>query len=219
MDIEKPYNPLDKVNLGVSVADAMLIKPAVPLPPPMFRGAGIYAIYYTGSFPLYKKISALNQKSKFDHPIYIGKAVPPGARKGGVLGEYKGTALSGRMKEHADTIQQVKNLNLNDFFCRYLVVEDIWIPLGETLLIEKFQPIWNSKLSGYGNHDPGGGRHGQKKSPWDTIHPGRPWADKLKGVELSADIIEEGTTRFIEDYVRSISPSLDQSHPPRLSHS
>ena len=201
------------------MADAMLIK----LRPCHYHrqysgGLGFMRFYYTGSFPLYKKISALNQKGKFDHPIYIGKAVPPGAQKGGVLGEYKGTALFGRMKEHADTIQQVKNLNLKDFFCRYLVVEDIWIPPGETLLIEKFQPIWNSKISGYGNHDPGGGRHGQKKSPWDTIHPGRPWADKLKGVELSADIIEEGTARFIEDYVRSLSPNLDQSHPPRLPH-
>lgn len=216
MEIEKPYNPLDKVNLGVSVADALLGKPAIPLPPPSFRGAGIYAIYYTGSFPLYERISALNQKGRFDHPIYIGKAVPPGARKGGVLGEYHGTALHGRLKEHAESIQQVESLDLKDFFCRYLVVEDIWIPLGETLLIDKFQPIWNKMISGYGNHDPGGGRHGQKRSPWDTIHPGRPWADKLKGVELPGDKIELETSLFIEEYVRSLEPEQSQSHPPRL---
>lgn len=48
---ETPYNPLDKRNLGVSVADALLERPILPLPPAdSFVGAGIYAIYYVGNF-------------------------------------------------------------------------------------------------------------------------------------------------------------------------
>ena len=46
------YNPLDKHNLGTNVADALLARPVVSLPPPAFPGAGVYAIYYTGSFVL-----------------------------------------------------------------------------------------------------------------------------------------------------------------------
>jgi hypothetical protein len=69
-------------------------------------------------------------------------------------------------------------LKLADFFCRFLVVEDIWIPLGESLLIKTFGPIWNCALDGFGNHDPGGGRYKQPRSPWDVLHPGRSWAMK-----------------------------------------
>jgi hypothetical protein len=47
-----------------------------------------------------------------------------------------------RLNEHAQSIAQAENLELSDFSCRYLVVDDIWIPLGESLLIEKFAPIW-----------------------------------------------------------------------------
>ena len=45
-----PFNPLDKRHLGESVASAMLKSPIHPLPPEKFKGAGIYAIYYTGDF-------------------------------------------------------------------------------------------------------------------------------------------------------------------------
>lgn len=44
---ESPYNPLDKKNLGISVADALLARPMDALPPQeQFMGAGIYAIYF-----------------------------------------------------------------------------------------------------------------------------------------------------------------------------
>jgi len=58
-------------------------------------------------------------------------------------------------------------------------VEDIWIPLGENLLIAMFHPVWNRVLDGFGNHDPGERRKNQRRSPWDVLHPGRPWANKL----------------------------------------
>jgi len=44
-----PFNPLDKTNLGASVADALLARPAMPLGElAEFQGAGVYAIYYGG---------------------------------------------------------------------------------------------------------------------------------------------------------------------------
>lgn len=39
------YNPLDQQNLAASIVDALLQRKPVALPPPKFRGAGIYAIY------------------------------------------------------------------------------------------------------------------------------------------------------------------------------
>jgi len=50
------YNPLHKKHLGKSVAEALLERAIVALPPERFSGAGIYAIYYTGNYPAYKHI-------------------------------------------------------------------------------------------------------------------------------------------------------------------
>lgn len=179
---ERPYNPLDKVHLGESVANAILQRPIEPLPPvDVFLGAGIYVIYYTGDFPTYQRIAERNRKNRFAWPIYVGKAIPAGARRGGfALNLAPGRALYNRLAEHAQSIDEVANLKREEFYCRYLVVDDIWIPLGESLLIQRFSPIWNTSLDGYGNHDPGAGRYNQQRSPWDVVHPGRRWAMKCK---------------------------------------
>ena len=51
----------------------------------------------------------------------------------------------------------------------------------EASLIRKFQPLWNSIIDGFGNHDPGKGRYNQAKSGWDVLHPGRSWAERCMG--------------------------------------
>ena len=197
---QEPYNPLDKLRLGESVAKALLARPVVSLPPPeQFTGAGIYTLYYTGKFPPYRKIVEKNVNNQWGAPIYVGKAVPPGTRKGGYgLGESPGEVLYRRLREHAETIQQTENLLLTDFRCRYLVVDNIWIPLGESLLISKFSPLWNQALDGFGNHDPGAGRYNQQCSPWDVIHPGRPWAAKLKRNSRS----KEDLLKIISEFMK-----------------
>lgn len=178
---ETPYNHLDKKNLGISVADAMLARPVSPLPlGDRFVGAGIYAIYYVGDFPPYAPIAERNRDGRFEAPIYVGKAMPAGARRGGGLGITTGPVLFRRLNEHAQSIAQAENLELPHFSCRYLVVDDIWILLGESLLIEKFAPIWNSTVEGFGNHDPGSGRYNSHRPPWNVVHPGRPWANKMR---------------------------------------
>ncbi len=177
-----PYNPLDKQNLGASLAKALLERSVGPLPPAAaFSGAGIYALYYEGDAELYKPITALNRGGKYRQPIYVGKAVPPGARKGGFgLGLAPGNVLYKRLAEHAGTIEEARGLNPAHFACRYLIADDIWIPLGEALMIEQFKPIWNVVIDGFGNHDPGAGRRQQQRSAWDVLHPGRPWANRLQ---------------------------------------
>jgi hypothetical protein len=179
---QQSYNPLDKIHLGESVVRALLAQPVVALPPPEpFIGAGIYALYYTGDFSAYGKIAEQNRSAMWARPIYVGKAVPAGARRGGYgLNEPPGEVLYRRLREHAASVQQTINLLLGDFGCRYLVVDDIWIPLAESLLITRFVPLWNRYLDGFGNHDPGAGRYNQQRSPWDEVHPGRLWATKLR---------------------------------------
>ena len=161
-------------------------------------GAGIYAIYYAGDFKAYRRVTELNRNERFEQPIYIGKAVPSGARKGGFgLDALKEPALFKRINEHAKSIEPAKNLKLKDFFCRYLVLQDdIWIPLGESLLIGRFQPLWNILIDGFGIHKPGKGREKQARSQWDTLHPGRELAQVLPPNPKSAAELE----KIIEDF-------------------
>ncbi|MDP2792574.1 MAG: Eco29kI family restriction endonuclease [Sulfurisoma sp.] len=193
-----PFNPLDKANLGSSVADALLARQAVPLAElSEFRGAGVYALYYTGGFKPYRPLAKLNVGSAHRAPIYVGKAVPAGSRKGGVLEMKPGRALFNRLSEHAESIRAATNLEIDDFACRFLVVDDIWIPLGESLLIARFAPLWNSLIDGFGNHDPGSGRHAGMRPRWDVLHPGRVWAMKCKERKEKAADIEREVLNFL----------------------
>jgi len=189
-----PFNPLDKRNLGASVADALLTSKVHSLAElSQFNGAGIYAIYYTGDFPAYEEIAKRNQNDQFSTPMYVGKAVPAGARKGvNTTAGLNSKVLWNRLKQHADSIKVAENLSLDDFYCRYLVVDDIWIPLGESLVINHFSPIWNTYVDGFGNHDPGKGRYAGMLPRWDVLHPGRTWAVRCASrSETQADIIRE----------------------------
>jgi Eco29kI restriction endonuclease len=179
--VADPYNPLDKINLGKSVVEAMLVQKAMPMSEiHAFVGAGIYAIYYSGIFEPYTAISG-NPDADNAIPIYVGKAVPSGARRGGSLTSGStGRWLFNRICEHRDSIALANNLDISDFWVRYLAVDDIWIPLGETLMISTFTPLWNRLIDGFGNHDPGAGRYNGLRPLWDVLHPGRMWADKCK---------------------------------------
>lgn len=179
--VRHAFNPLDRVELGRSVGRALLLSPCVPLPPERFEGSGIYAIYYEGDFDLYRPVAL----SGCEWPIYVGRAMPAGGRKGLIgLDASGGYKLHGRLRQHANSIKATKNLDETMFRCRYLVVDDIWIPLAERLLIGHYRPLWNGVVDGFGGHAPGGepggttSRGGQQKSPWDTLHPGRAFAEK-----------------------------------------
>ena len=197
----KPFNPLDKRNLGESVADALLETDAQPLPPEPFIGAGVYALYYTGSFPAYSRLAEINSDGKFLCPIYVGKAVPAGARKGGLgLDVEHGQAMCKRLNEHAESVKAAKNLNIADFYCRFLVVDDIWIPLAESMMIERFKPVWNRVLDGFGNHDPGKGRYNGMMTQWDCLHPGRAWAERMRPCASTSEQLHERVESYLHEF-------------------
>jgi hypothetical protein len=193
------YNPLDKLNLAKSVAEALLDKKPDSLGSiETFDGAGIYAIYYNGRCKPYRLLAARNADGA-EWPIYIGKAIPSGGRKGAALfSEITGRYLWNRLRDHADSVRAASNLDIDDFQCRYLAIDDIWIPLGETLLIAHFKPVWNLYLEGYGNHDPGAGRYQGLRPMWDVLHPGRSWAEKCRDRPQTADDLAQHVAEFLK---------------------
>ena len=104
-------------------------------------------------------------------------------------------ALGNRLRQHVNSVQAATNLDIADFHARWLVIEPIWIPLGESLLIGRFAPVWNTIVDGFGNHDPGAGRREGMMSRWDELHPGRSWAHQFrprneKQEHIEADVME-----------------------------
>ena len=169
--------------------------PVYYLPPPSrFTGCGVYAFYYLGDFELYAKLIRPNEDVDA-LPIYIGKAVPPGWRAARATSTETGS-LYGRLREHARSIQQARNLEVHHFRCRFIILRDAEIDLivpVEAALIRNHRPLWNSVVDGFGNHNPGKGRYNQAKSEWDVLHPGRPWADRLTGASPSLEETKEKT--------------------------
>lgn len=165
-----------------------------------FHGTGVYGIYYTGDLEIYQPIAQKN-KGEFSLPIYIGKAVPKGWRQGRF--EAKATKktyeLLNRLREHKRSINQVGNLEIEDFFCRVMILEGIssnLIGTVEAALIRHHQPIWNTFIDGFGNHDPGKGRYNQSKSDWDVLHVGRIWAERCIGKAKEFDEVQERVAKY-----------------------
>jgi Eco29kI-like restriction endonuclease len=185
LDLYAEYNPLDYRNLTVNLVRELLSRPAGRLPPDKaFPGAGVYAIFYHGRFAPYQSIT----ESELQQPIYVGKAIPSGGRKGSASGSLAaGQPLYHRLRQHASSIDAAKNIELRDFSCRYLVVTPLWITMAERFLIENFQPVWNVCIEGFGIHDPGSGRYEGEVSWWDALHPGRSWANKVRQTRTQAD--------------------------------
>ena len=69
----------------------------------------------------------------------------------------------------------------------------------EASLIRQYLPIWNCCIDGFGNHDPGSGRYDQAKSDWDILHPGRVWANRLRGKHPSKEEIMKKTLEYYNE--------------------
>ena len=207
----EPYNPLSKFNLARSIEGEILARPLVTFSDlGRFEGAGIYALYYAGDFEAYGSLKAslltLNPR-----PIYVGKAIPEGGRTGGLRkDDFVTRALKNRLAKHGRSIASANNLEIDDFLVRYLIVDDVWIPLGENMLIESYQPVWNKVVAGFGNNPLGKGRRDQKVSLWDILHPGR-----IVGVDMAS---QESTQAELVDRVKRFFageavPEVDERDP------
>jgi Eco29kI restriction endonuclease len=205
-----------KKHLYKSEAFAELVKDAVrffngtpvhTLPPPeTFLGTGVYALYYTGQNPLYRKYAELNRLA-YNYPIYVGKAVPKGWRQARTSDSAlnQSRELHNRLREHSRSITIGAGLSPEEFTCRFVILENEgsdMISTIEAALIKLNQPLWNVAVDGFGNHDPGRGRYEQAKSDWDIIHPGRPWAERCNGVCKDESVIFSNIERHFNSIER-----------------
>ncbi|MGE6919777.1 Eco29kI family restriction endonuclease [Achromobacter kerstersii] len=174
-----PFDPLSVENIGVTLAVELLEQPLVSLPPSeKFHGAGVYAIYYIGDHEAYRDLIALEHGSGGEkYPVYIGSAVRENAKQGFNPRPTTQTRLWHRLETHAKSIISAvqssldPNLRLEDFRCRYLVLNDAYVMLAESVLIATFRPAWNGM--GFGSKVVGKERETQAPSLWDSLHPGR----------------------------------------------
>ncbi len=135
-----------------------------------------------------------------------------GGRIGGLTRDATvGRRLGERLGIHADSIDGAENLDLLDFTARALVVADVWIPLGENMLIQQFQPVWNVVASGFGNKAPGQGRQKQAMSLWDTLHPGRRHSILLGPNRVSVDEARQRVVAFLAGGDVPLEPEEDDS--------
>src|SRR6266567_7154900 len=186
MDFDYELHVFRSPELGSIVKNAVEFFSKTPvhyLPPPhFFSGPGVYCLYYIGDYEPYASMADLNGL-ECQLPIYIGKAVAPGSRTARKQGG-KSSTLLGRLQEHAASIGATTNLKVEDFRCRFIVLDgierDLIVPV-ESEIIRAYQPLWNVCVSGFGIHTPGKGRFDQSPSEWDTLHPGRLWLEKLTG--------------------------------------
>jgi hypothetical protein len=193
------FDPSSPNRVGEMIAGALVMQQMHPLGAiPQFYGAGVYAIYYRGSFDAYRPIKGA------EHPIYVGKADPQ--KNDAKTPEEQGIRLYRRLDEHRKTITAAKStLNIEDFYCRYLAVVTGWQTAAEAHLIGRYRPIWNKETKicyGFGKHGDDATTRGNERSPWDMLHPGRPWAASNK--ENSKSVAE--IKHDISEHFKKFSP-------------
>lgn len=175
--------------------------PVLPLPPnEPFKGAGVYAIYCIARTGIYKTFGEKINRKSYDVPIYVGKAVPTGWRQSRNIDATSGSALFGRLRQHAESIKAGKGLKLSDFACRFAILEDETVNMVaalEAAIIAEHSPLWNSVIDGFGNHDPGKRRVTGKRPQWDCLHPGRPWAMRMSGEEFPVSELKRRVTDYL----------------------
>lgn len=155
-----------------------------------FYGAGVYAIYYHG-----KTEKAYLPLSRTETPIYVGKADPKNPQAETV--EEQGQALYSRLKEHSKSMAKA-NLPLSDFYFRAAPIQTGMQAAVEDFMIRLFRPIWNKEVKicfGIGKHGDNPTTRANRRSPWDTMHPGRRWAadtmtDQMERHEIETKIDE-----------------------------
>lgn len=169
------FDPSNPETMGRVIALALVAQPRRPLRElSPFYGAGVYALYYRGSFPAYAPLKGA------EHPIYVGKADPQ--HSGARTFHEQGTRLHRRLSDHRKSILKASaNLAVDDFEFRALVVQTGWQAAAEQYLITVFQPIWNNETGicyGIGKHGDSPKTRANTRSPWDTVHFGRDWAHR-----------------------------------------
>lgn len=161
------YDPLDTPRLTSAICLELERQPLIGLGPeiPRFEGSGLYAIYYRGD-----GLSLYTPLTGYDIPVYAGQAVSHNSATGRTTG--RPDPLWHRVRDHRRSIASA-DLPLDEFAVRLLRLPDVHANLGENGLRVFYQPVWNSVLTGFGNHEQGSTTRQGQRTKWDAVHPGR----------------------------------------------
>lgn len=195
------FDPSNPKIIGRFTALALVAQDREPLAEiGKFYGSGVYAIYYRGDFEPYGPLK------NSETPIYVGQAAP--ALANAHTARDQGPRLAARLNEHRKNIAKAETtLRVEDFEARFLVVQSGWETAAEDFLIHLFRPVWNSEtniLYGLGKHGDDATTRANKRSPWDTLHPGRVWAAKSIEDARTPDVI----IGDLEAHFRSYPPLM-----------
>lgn len=173
------FDPGDPAVVARFIALAMIAQQRRPLTDiQRFYGSGVYALYYRGGIDPYAPIRGT------ETPIYVGKADPASDTAGTPMEQ--GERLYNRLMDHRRSIAKAEGtLDIADFDCRFLVVQTGWQGAAEDYLIDLFRPAWNNETDicfGLGKHGDSPSTRANRRSPWDTLHPGRDWAWRDPGM-------------------------------------
>jgi hypothetical protein len=200
-EIEPLAQKLDEFIVAVqklerSAQRALESAPAIPLAQDLLTmGEGIYALYYSGSYDLYKAISS----TECSVPLYVG-TVASNHRGAGSVDAPRNNELRRTLKHHRQTIGHCQNLRVSDFLVRCLQMDGHRVKGIELLMLAAHRPVWNTILPGLGFHAPGTTRPRQERSPWDELHPGRPWAAKLAPCSRSVEELQATVLRHFTEF-------------------
>lgn len=202
MTDDEPFNPLDRTSPIATLPDVLIERKPRPLKSlKPFEGNGIYALFYGGSFPPYRALVEFNKGADMQVPIFVGSALAAaGAGQGAESKVTARRALYRRLRQHAESIRAATNLDISDFSYRLLVLDEIWIPIGESMLMASCSPLWNLAINGFAVGKPTRQYESVMASRWDVLHPGRAWATKCRlRVETVDEIAGEVITRWTQD--------------------
>ncbi|MFD0272677.1 Eco29kI family restriction endonuclease [Kitasatospora sp. NPDC059646] len=161
------FDPLSTEQIANTICETFERQPLVSMTHeiPRFEGSGLYALYYRGtSVDLYSPLAHLQI------PVYAGQALSSNSATGEKVREK--FPLHSRLKQHRLSIIE-GGLPIAEFRFRALLLPDVHADLGENGLRVGYQPIWNSRLKGFGSKEQGATTRKSKKSMWDTVHDGR----------------------------------------------
>ena len=119
-----------------------------------------------------------------------------------------------KLRQHAASIREAENLDIDQFFARWLPVSWVWIPLGESAVIRRTLPLWNTVVDGFGSKAAGKGRFAGQRSRWDTLHPGRrhalPLSDRIEPLSTIEGAIRVAVNASSEEDIEALEdPDLD----------
>ncbi|WTW98255.1 Eco29kI family restriction endonuclease [Streptomycetaceae bacterium NBC_01309] len=212
LDNSGKFDPLGLERLSGNLREALDGRDRIPLDAVQaFQGAGLYALYYTGDLPLYAGLK--NQ----DIPVYVGKAEAGNSSYGDPVDETNRKLFQRIVDKHRVSIAEASdanggNLRVSDFDVRYLLLDDVWIVLGERALLRAYAPVlWNTLMPGFGAN-PSGTARTNARSVWDTVHPGRPrMAGNLCNRRFTRTEMEDRIRDGIDISLRLPGPERDKA--------